>query len=201
MSNPLSLTKASCNNSFIYLYTPNSKLTQKSCLSLTDNNRASQIRSFRIESILSSKHEQRVNFVHHSKGYFHANYQDSFLVLPDGKTIIGVDGSTSNALVAEDVTLKQPVKFARQKEVINTLLYDPETRSLFAGDLDHHVVQYQRGLDESTFSIVKDYGDVDVGCVLSLSRVGGLLLVGGNDHEIVGIDIANKQVLKGHLND
>ena len=122
-------------------------------------------------------------------------------MLPDGKTIIGVDGSTSNALVAEDVTLKQPVKFARQKDVINTLLYDPETRSLFAGDLDHHVVQYQKGLDESTFSIVKDYKDVDVGCVLSLSRVGGLLLVEGNNHEIVGIDIANKQVLKGHLND
>ena len=54
--------------------------------------------------------------------------------MPDGKTIVGRDGADKTKLVAEDITKKKVTHIGTLTNQIRTLLYDPETRSLFAGD-------------------------------------------------------------------
>ena len=130
--------------------------------------------------------------------------ENDFIILFYGRTIIGA--SEFKELVAEDITRKNTKVIAKYKALIRTILFDSVTRTLFVGDSFGFVRQYQQskrsnflGLFKESlyFSLLKDYGNVGVGWVLSSSKVGGFAIFGGSNNSLVAIDISEQQLCKG----
>ena len=60
------------------------------------------------------------------------------------------------------------------------------------------MVQYQRDSSNSnTFRLVKDYGYVENGQILSSERVGEYCLFGGSDYSVVAVHITKRVLCKG----
>ena len=97
-----------------------------------------------------------------SRQKFDATFENNFLVLPDGKTVIGPDAQNEDKLVMEDITTKEVSEIGKHGKFIYTVLYHEESRSLLVGDHTGHVVQYQKKEDSNSFTKVKDYGDVGI---------------------------------------
>lgn len=126
-------------------------------------------------------------------------YEDSLLILPDGKTIVGVNGQNDKTLIIEDITTNKATTFGKHEFTIQTLLYHKVTRSLFAGDFTGHVKQYKQSRGDLLFSLVKDYGDAGIGSLYSCAQVGGFGVFGGRHRSFVAIDILERRVCEGNL--
>ena len=159
-------------------------------------NSDSSIRYYSNQSILKSELGQKVKSVYQTKNRFYALYENNFLILPDGKTIVGVDEKTEKILVTEDIITNKPVSFGKHEGRIQTLLYDEVTESLFAGDQKGYVKQYKRGSSNNPFNLVKDYGDVGIYSVYSSALVGRFALFGGCNFTLVAIDIQERRLFK-----
>ena len=132
---------------------------------------------------------------HQSRNEFYVQFENHFLVLPDGKTIVGVDGSDLKKLMIEDITSRNPRPIGTNDGEISNVLFDSLTQSLLVGDFDGHLKQYKKV--NQSFTIVKDYGELDVGCVLSSTQVGRFAIFGGNNRSLVAIDICEQQDCSG----
>ena len=123
--------------------------------------------------------------------------ENYFLVLPDGRTVIGADASDRTKLIMEDITQGNRTEIATHGGIILTLLFDPRTETLLVGDQSRHVKQYKR--ENKSFTLVKDYGDVGVDWIWSSAKVGEFAIFGGDNHSLIAIDIKNQTLLKGSL--
>ena len=131
---------------------------------------------------------------HQTKNDFQMFYDNFFLVLPDGKTVVGPDGSDNNKLIMEDITQNNPRVIATHNDHTQTVLFDSLTESLLVGDLLGHVKQYKK--ENGSFTLLKDYGNVNVGQVKSSAQVGRFAIFGGEDNTLVAIDVKNQKILK-----
>ena len=116
-------------------------------------------------------------------------------MLPDGKTVIGPDGSDYKKLMMENIILKNQSQIGTHGGFISTVLYDSLTQSLLVGDDSGHVKQYRK-VNES-FTMIRDYGDVDLGDVVSSTKVGRFGIFGGQNYSLVAIDISGQRVYAG----
>ena len=114
-------------------------------------------------------------------------------MLPDGKTIVGVDPKTQKNMILEDITLNKHTSFGNHTGSITCLLYDQTTQTLFAGDNEDRVIQYEKITKDESFKLTEDYGDVGLGTVLSSTQVGEFGVFGGSRGRIMVIDIKNRQ--------
>ena len=128
-----------------------------------------------------------VNFQHESKQKFSAGFENNFLVLPDGKTIVGRDASDLKRLMIEDIQTNQISSIEMHGGSIHTLLYNKKTTSLLVGDYTGHVIQYQKSKETNTFTKVKDYGDLGIGYVQSSCLFGNLGIFGGYDKSLIAV--------------
>ena len=165
-----------------------------------------RIRSYSLESVVNAFDNFTIKIRHQSKKRFKVLSQSQFVVLPDGKTLVGADGLDSKKLVMDDITKGNPSKIGTHKGGIITLLFDSMTETLFVGDISGHVKQYKRsqksnffGLlkDSDSFILLKDYGYVGVGRVLSSAQVSRLAIFGGNKNSLAAIDISKQQLCTG----
>jgi hypothetical protein len=122
-------------------------------------------------------------------------------VLPDGKTIIGVDSSDLKRLTCEDITDKGSESWTQipcKGENIYAIYYEEVLRNLFVGDSSGVIVHFKQngGLD---WNKVHNYGDLRIGSILSMGLVRGLLVFGGDKFKIRAINIVDKKILKGTL--
>ena len=83
------------------------------------------------------------------------------------------------------------------KARVHSVLYDDLTRSLFVGYDRGHVKQFKR--DGGCFALLKDYGDVGIGEVLSCARIGPLAFFGGSEKKVVAIHIHSQELVGGFL--
>ena len=148
---------------------------------------------------MKSEPEGEVEPVNQTKNEFFAFYETSFLVLPNGRTIVGVDGETEKTLVTEDISTNKATAFGKHEDRICTLFYDKVTENLFAGDRSGHVKQYRRGCSDHPFTILKDHGDVGIGSLYSSAQVNGFCFFGGSDSSLVAIDIHGRRLYKGKI--
>ena len=138
-----------------------------------------------------------VNLEHESKQKFNAGFESNFLVLPDGKTVIGSD---SKRLIMEDIQTNQVSNIGTQGNTIYSLLYHKKTRSLLVGVSTGHVIQYQKKKDFNTFTKVKDYGDLGIGSVHSSCLFGELGIFGGwGKSSIAVICIPEQELVAGKI--
>lgn len=153
---------------------------------------------YSLRSIIETSPDSLVKIVHESEQKFYAQFENNFLILPDGKTIIGVESSTYKGLIMEDITQRSPVKIGVHSNYIRTVFYDQFSKTLFAGDENGHVIQYQRCEESGSFHLLKDYGNVGVGRIFCSAQVGGLAVFGGsNTYSIMAIDISQQTVVQG----
>lgn len=143
-----------------------------------------------MKSIIESKSDCNIKINKETAHKFYSNFENNFIFLPDGKTIVGPDASESQNLMKEDISINNPTLIAEYWDTINTILYDPKTKNLFLVDDTKHVVQYKKEDKSDTFTFFKDYGDLNIGCVISSAKVGDFAIFGGwNSHKIAAIDL------------
>ena len=163
--------------------------------------RTNPARSYSVEAIIEAAPGSTVSLRHESKQEFWNYNENNFLVMPDGKTIVGRDGEDLKKLVAEDITTNNATQIGTLISSIQTVLYDPETRSLFAGDYYGHLHQYQyehqKSKDTQSFSLVKDYGDIGLGELLSSEVVGDVAIFGGSMYCFCAVELRKMQLVKG----
>ena len=146
---------------------------------------------------MNTANHSTIKFRHETQNEFKVDYENSFLVLPDGKTIVGVDGSDLKKLMIEDITRGNPSQIGTHDDWIQIVLFNSLTQSLLVWDFDGHVKQYKKV--KGSFTMVKDYGNVGVGEVLSSTIVGRFAIFGGNNHSLFVIDIYEQEVCKERL--
>ena len=120
-------------------------------------------------------------------------------MLPDGKTVVGPDGSTAKKLMMEDISLKKVTQLGTHKNWINTVLYDEATNSLFAGDGNGHVLQYKKEDESSSFTLFKDHGHLGIDHVCSSGKLGRFAFFGGQKDSIKVIDMDRNELLEGSV--
>lgn len=143
--------------------------------------------------------EDEVKLQNQSKNKFFSFYEKSFIVLPNGRNIVGVNGENERTLIIEDIILNKTTTFGELEGVIYTLLYDKTTETLFAGDYSGHIKQYKKSNNTDTFTLVKDYRNVAIGAVYSSALVGGFAFFGGKNHTLIAINILERRLCKGKI--
>ena len=110
---------------------------------------------------------------------------------------MGVDKLSKKNLILENLSKKVTTNIGTLRNSIRTILYDPKTKSLFAGDKFGRLHQYQRSRDEDQFKLVKDYGNVGIGPISSSCLCGDLAFFGGFGFSLAAVKISEKKLVKG----
>ena len=129
---------------------------------------------------------------HQTQNKFFVEFENSFFVLPDGKIVIGPDGSDGKKLMMEDITEGNPTQIVTHSDKISTLLFDSLTQSLLVGDYKGHVHHYKK--ENQSFTMIKDYGDMDVGPVLTSTQIGNFAIFRGTKRCLFGINISEQVI-------
>jgi hypothetical protein len=152
--------------------------------------------------MLSAKHRNMLFPIFKSKRDYWVDYANQFLVLPDGRTIIGVDWRNKSKLLCEDILRNDPfgcTQIGSHLGWILTVYYSVVSRSLFVGDTAGTVVQYKPIGSYFDWHNFCNFGNLKIGQILSVAQTGDFLIFGGNDSDLRAIDIAKKEVLQGTL--
>ena len=99
----------------------------------------------------------------------------------------------------EDILNKKTTTFGKHEDIIQTLLYDKLTESLFAGDCRGHIIQYKRGSSDHSFSLVKEYGYTGIEAAYSSAQVGAFAFFGGQNHSVIAINIQDKRLCENKI--
>ena len=102
----------------------------------------SKIGRFKIEDIINAENESSVYPDYESTNEFYGYTITSFTVLPDQKTLIGIDCVKNNILIIEDITDESSKGlFHEHLNTITNIIYNETTESLLVGDNMDTVVQ------------------------------------------------------------
>jgi hypothetical protein len=150
---------------------------------------------------MKTQEQDTVNYVHQSQKYYFVCYGNSFIVLPDGKTIIGEDYDNVNMLISEDITMNDYDALAeihKHGDTIYTVFYDEVSKSLFVGGV-YELNQYKKYEESKYWFMVRDYGDIGIGDIYSIKQIGNLLVFGGNYKTLIAMDSVKQQILEGEI--
>ena len=146
---------------------------------------------------MNAPNDSVIKIRHQTQDRYWVQFDNHFLVLPDAKTLVGADATDKSKLMIDDITQGNPKQIGKHGSWISTVLFDSLTQSLLVGDIDGHVKQYKKV--NQSFRMVKDYGDLGVGWVISSSQKGHIAIFGGDQYSLIAIDIFKKQVFDGLL--
>ena len=147
-----------------------------------------------------------------SKTEFYVNYENSFQVLPDQSTIIGVkfdDHLEKHSVLLQEQLCRESspssiAEFGKHKDTINTVLVMQLYKFVFAGDEKGSIAQYIVFDTDKVPQLVKVYANPNIGrvcssvCVYNLAIFGGsygkLAFVAGDKQQIThqGVAVATK---------
>ena len=156
------------------------------------------IKRFSTDSIVEAAHMTQLVPECGTQIEYYVLTDSSFCVLSDQTTVIGVSNADKNTIVKQSVTdsSKPMVTYNANKGLVNTLGANESRNVLPAGgydfDFDGQVVQY----DLSTGQVVKAFGQVGTGIVLSSFNVNDLWCFGGDgESKVAVIDSVSRQAL------
>ena len=139
-----------------------------------------------------------------SQTKFQCYYENSFGILADQATVIGIKYDESNrhsVLVQERIARHEAhsafsvIKFGQHDNKINTVLVMQKHQSVFASDYNGNVIQYRLDHAGGTPTIVKNYGDIGIGWVSSSVAGRNLALFGGRYSRLVVIAADMQQMV------
>jgi hypothetical protein len=144
-----------------------------------------------------------INHIHQSQKKYWVQFENNFLLLPDGKTIIGSEGGNRKNLICEDITKNDSSAYsliATHGGDIDSVFYNAVSKSLFVGDCDNAVIEYEEKGNKLSWRETKNYGNLGIGDFECIEQIGDILIFGGYDtYSIRAIDIINKVLLPGSL--
>lgn len=153
-----------------------------------------------IEDLLAIPNESSITPFVISKTEFYSFLSNSFQILPDGQTIIGVRYKSSfkrNTLVKENITDPEssPQILFFTEKTINLVLFSEDYKILLVGDEggNLHQLKFNANLNE----YVKDfrYKQLNIGMIRNGVILGNLLVIGGTKSTITAIDVHKKEIL------
>ena len=152
---------------------------------------------FKLESIVDKRtsRKNKITSQKVSEKKFWVDFENSFVVLDDSKTIIGVDAKSRTILMEENLWDGKYSKVIGQHgKRINTILHLAGLNALLVGDDNNQLVQYQQGLREG-WVVSRDYKDLGIGKVLSSTCIGNLAVLGGNNGCVRVVDVEQAEML------
>ena len=127
----------------------------------------------------------------------------AFCVLSDQSTVIGVSIADNNTIIKQSITgsSESIVTYTTEMERVYTLGVDERQIVLFAGGSDRYfngqVVQY----DLSSGQVIKSFGRLEIGSVMSSIKVNNLWFFGGfRSFKFAVIDSVSRLVLGEPVN-
>lgn len=129
---------------------------------------------------------------------YYSSTDNDFYVLKDEKTILGINKNNTRTIIREDITdhSKPIFTYKETKSNIYTLSLNEEADSLVVGEenkLEGRVIQYEL----KSGKLVKDYGPVGIGSVISSKNYQNFFIFGGyKSSKIQIIDSIRKVVLQ-----
>lgn len=162
-----------------------------------------QVLSFSIDSIMEHDQKTSIQPINSSLSEFGVEYEKNFVVLNDGKHIIGIHPSDGMKLIFESVEKRKAVMFGRSdsimKKFISTLVYEKDTESLYIGNNDGQLSQYKVFFKNQTFQLVKDYGNLGIDDITSSYQFRHFVFFGGYNNKIRVLDMSTGRLLPGFL--
>ena len=146
---------------------------------------------------MKSLTSQEAKFTELTQNVFFVHYENSFVVLPDAKTIVGINKIDESTLIMENIKTKKAINFGIREGYLCTLLYDKVTGSLLTGDDWGIIFHYKRGGNQGNFCLVKKYENLGIKSVKSTAQMGGLAILGDFgewDSSLILIDIHKREV-------
>lgn len=170
-------------------------------LTKRDPGNPSRASVFSIESVMAQGDGQ-ANCLESSSTEFAANYENNFLVM-DPQNLLGVNGKDPEELVLENLQGRRPYTFGRrksgQRHFISTLLYDPDSKSLFRGDNRGHLIRYTLDTNQKTLEGAQPLGDLGIGPLISSTRFKHWVFFGGKNNRIKVFHLRTQEFLEGVL--
>lgn len=148
---------------------------------------------------MKSRLYEKVKPKHQTTNKFYELFKNSFIILPDGKTIIGVSKKNQNTLKIENIITNKAAAFGKHNGSIQTLLYDKVTGSLFVGDKCGQIKQYKRGSTTLAFTLIKNYEAFLINSVISSEQLDGIVIFGGFFYSIFAINIRERRRYKKRI--
>ena len=146
--------------------------------------------------------ETSINPINTSSSKIGVEYENNFIVLDDGKHVIGVDASDANILILENVETGSSVKFCGIESsdyCITSLMYHEETGSLYSWDNRGYLRKYKIDTISKTFEMVKDYEKLNIDWIRSSHRFLDFVFFGGRNSKIRVLDLSTGELLSGCL--
>ena len=133
---------------------------------------------------------------------FGVNYENQFVVLDDGKHVIGVDGSDGSKMILENVENGSNVKFEGSNSSFNNitnLFYDEDTGFLYSGDRNGHLSKYKIDTTTKNCQKVREYRNLRIGWINSSHRFLNFVFFVGDESKIRVLDLSTGELLPGCL--
>lgn len=159
----------------------------------------SKAKAFAINKIMRQATNTTVSPKRQSKSQFGVQFQNSFALSDDGDYVIGLDASDLRQILVEDLTTGSCFCFGENQNVITTLFFDNDSKTLLVGDHKGHFIEYNLDLQKGEGRTIKKHGDSGTGVIWSCSGVMGFVFIGGNNYKVRVYDLLSKQMLSGHI--
>ena len=105
---------------------------------------------FKLKDILTENKYHKVHYDHQSRNKYYACYENCLVIMPDQKTLLGVDNENLTDLIQEDISdMKSPIiTVNKHSNIIYTISFDAMTNTLMVGDYSSSCIQYKRRTDD-----------------------------------------------------
>ena len=140
--------------------------------------------------------------IYTSTSEFGVMYENQFVVLDDGKHVIGVDASDGGKLIFENIETGKADKFGWRDFGVNfitNMFYAQDTESFYIGDLYDDLYKYKLDKTNKSCKKVKAYGNIGIGRIISSHRFMNFVFFGGSNNKIKVLDLSRDKLLPGHL--
>jgi hypothetical protein len=144
-----------------------------------------------------------VYYTKQSETNFYVDYENNFIILADGKSVVGVEyGGSYNKLVMENLenlgdSLEKPVKFGNGSSYVNLLVVSPDFSSIFVGDNSGKLLQYDFCPSSKSWEFSFNFGDIGIKSLYTCSRYKNLMVFGGYSSNIRVLDTQRKEMFLG----
>ena len=158
-------------------------------------NKSNKIARFSVDSIVRAEHMAVVAPERVTRFDYLCIFDLSFCVLADQVSVVGVGLADKSTILRENILDASAlvVTYSANRDEALTVAPHEKLDSLFAGSCNRErgqVVQYRL----STGQVIKNFGPVGIGLVVSSIRFGNLIMFGGESHKFAAIDSVKRQV-------
>ena len=103
-----------------------------------------------------------------------------------------------NVLLIDNISpTRPPIRVGEHKGSITKILSDSECTMLLVGDYSGRLVQYGLTQGAARFKVVKDHGRLGIGRIISSTRVGHLVVIGGRNPFLRVVDMRRRILMQG----